>query len=80
MGVPEAGQPPALPRITLTRPALASCRLLLMLVTGASKRDALARIAAGEPLPAGRIKGAGETAWLVDRDAAGGAAGEGGPT
>lgn len=69
--VPEAGLAPFVPRITLTFPALASSRHVLFLVTGASKRAPLARLAAGEPLPAGRVTSRGEVAWLLDEAAAG---------
>ncbi|WP_267427542.1 6-phosphogluconolactonase [Methylobacterium sp. GC_Met_2] len=69
--VPEAGLAPFVPRITLTFPALASSRHVLFLVTGAGKRAALARLAVGEDLPAGRVTSAGEIAWLLDAAAAG---------
>lgn len=69
--VPEAGLAPFVPRITLTFPALASSRHVLFLVTGAGKRAPLARLAAGEDLPAGRVTSAGEIAWLLDAAAAG---------
>lgn len=69
--VPEAGLAPFVPRITLTVPALASARHVLFLVTGAGKRAPLARLAAGEDLPAGRVTGAGDVAWLLDETAAG---------
>ena len=69
--VPEAGLAPFVPRITLTVPALASARHVLFLVTGAGKRAPLARLAAGEDLPAGRVTGAGAVAWLLDAAAAG---------
>jgi hypothetical protein len=39
-------------------------------VSGASKRDAFARVRKGEPLPAGRVE-ASEVLWLVDAEAAG---------
>jgi 6-phosphogluconolactonase len=58
------------PRITLTYPALDSSALILFLVSGAGKRDALAQARTGE-LPAGGIKPQGEVLWLVDRAAAG---------
>ena len=58
------------PRITVTYPALESSELILFLVAGAAKRDALAQ-ARGGALPAGGIKPQGEVLWLVDRDAAG---------
>jgi 6-phosphogluconolactonase len=60
------------PRITLTYPALESSRLTLFLVSGAAKKDALARARAGDTaIPAGRLKPQGEVVWLVDRAAAG---------
>jgi 6-phosphogluconolactonase len=55
-------------RHTLTLPALNAARQTLFLVTGAAKAPALARIRAGEALPAGMVEGA---AWLVDEAAAG---------
>lgn len=55
-------------RHTLTLPALGAARRTLFLVTGAAKAPALARIQAGEPLPAGMVEGA---EWLVDEAAAG---------
>jgi 6-phosphogluconolactonase len=46
-------------RMTLTYPALEAAERLLWLVTGADKRDALARMLAGDPaIPAGRVHGA----------------------
>jgi 6-phosphogluconolactonase len=58
------------PRITLTYPALESSALILFLVAGAGKRDALAQ-ARGGIGPAGGIKPRGEVLWLVDEAAAG---------
>ena len=58
------------PRITLTYPALESSRLILFLVSGAAKRDALAQ-ARGGALPAGALRPEGEVIWLVDEAAAG---------
>ena len=69
--VPEAGLAPFVPRITLTVPALAASRHVLFLVTGVGKRAPLARLAAGEDLPAGRVTSTGEVAWLLDEAAAG---------
>jgi gluconokinase len=43
---------------------------MLFLVSGASKRDVLARVLAGEDLPAAHAYAEGEFVWLVDRDAA----------
>ena len=58
------------PRITLTYPALESSALILFLVAGAAKRDALAQ-ARGGIGPAGGIKPQGDVLWLVDEAAAG---------
>jgi len=58
------------PRISLTYPALNSSELILFLVAGAGKRDALAQ-ARGGIGPAGGIKPQGEVLWLVDEAAAG---------
>lgn len=58
------------PRISLTYPALESSELILFLVSGAGKRDALAQARAGIG-PAGGIKPQGEVLWLVDEAAAG---------
>ncbi|MDP4024328.1 6-phosphogluconolactonase [Methylobacterium sp. NEAU 140] len=69
--VPEAGLEPFVPRVSLTFPALASARHVLFLVTGAGKRAPLARLAAGEDLPAGRVTALGQVAWLLDAAAAG---------
>ena len=68
--VPEAGLTPFVPRVTLTFPALASARQLLVLVTGAGKQGPLTRIAGGEDLPARRISSTGTLTWLLDRAAA----------
>ena len=58
------------PRITLTYPALEASALIIFLVSGAAKRDALAQ-ARGGLLPAGALKPQGEVLWLVDEAAAG---------
>jgi 6-phosphogluconolactonase len=58
-------------RVTLTFPALARTREVLLLASGAEKRDALARARAGEPLPIARARGRDRTTWLLDRAAAG---------
>ncbi len=58
------------PRISLTYPALNSSELILFLVSGAGKRDALAQ-ARGGIGPAGGIKPQGEVLWLADEVAAG---------
>lgn len=70
IGVDAAGQPPLVPRVTLTLPALASSRAMLFIVSGRDKRAALSRILAGDDLPAARAMSSGSTLWLVDRAAA----------
>jgi 6-phosphogluconolactonase len=69
VGVPRAHVEPFVPRVTLTLPALGSCREMLFEVSGADKRTILTRVLAGEDLPAGRAYSIGETTWLVDRAA-----------
>ena len=58
------------PRLTFTFPAIARSPLVVVAVSGAEKREPIARIRAGEDLPAARIR-ASEVIWLVDRDAYG---------
>jgi 6-phosphogluconolactonase len=70
IGVEEAHLHPFVPRVTLTFPALASTGEMLFLVSGHEKRDILARVLAGEDLPAARAWSNGELIWLVDRAAA----------
>jgi 6-phosphogluconolactonase len=53
------------PRLTFTYPAIAQAQLAVFTVQGEEKRDALARIRAGEPLPAARVR-AERVLWLVD--------------
>lgn len=43
VGVPEAGHEPYVPRISLTFPALARARQIIVLATGSSKAEAIAR-------------------------------------
>ena len=68
VGVPKANVKPFVPRVTLTLPALASCREMLFEVAGIEKRADLTRVLqaelAGEPRASN-----GETIWLVDRAA-----------
>ncbi|HEY2068830.1 MAG TPA: 6-phosphogluconolactonase [Rhizomicrobium sp.] len=60
------------PRISLTYPALESSQAVVFLVTGAAKRDAVARVRDGDMhLPAARLSPKGETLWFLDRAAAG---------
>jgi len=59
-------------RITLTYPALESCRHAAFLVAGADKRDVLAQVRAGAAdLPAARYCPMGELHWFTDQAAAG---------
>jgi 6-phosphogluconolactonase len=69
VGVPEARVEPFVPRVTLTLPALGSCREMLFEVSGPDKRAILARVLGGENLPANRAHSTGETIWLVDKAA-----------
>jgi len=69
VGVPEANVEPFVPRVSLTLPALASCREMLFEAAGAPKRAILTRVLSGENLPAARAQSNGETVWLVDRAA-----------
>ena len=64
--VPKAHVEPFVPRVTLTLPALGSCREMLFEASGAGKRPILIRIFGGEDLPANRAHSSGETLWLVD--------------
>jgi 6-phosphogluconolactonase len=58
-------------RMTLTYPALAEARAILWLVTGEEKREALARLLAGDrSIPAGRVEN-GEMILLADEAATG---------
>jgi 6-phosphogluconolactonase len=57
-------------RVTLTLPIINAARQVTFLVSGAAKADALARIQAGEPLPAGLVQPTeGRVMWLVDQQA-----------
>jgi 6-phosphogluconolactonase len=59
------------PRMTLTFVGIARARLVLVTVSGEEKRDALARVAAGDDdCPATHIR-ADRVVWLADADAAG---------
>jgi 6-phosphogluconolactonase len=69
VGVPAADVEPFVPRVTLTLPALNSCREMLFEIAGAEKRAILTRVLDGENLPAGRAHAMGETIWLVDEAA-----------
>ena len=69
VGVATAPVAPKVPRISLTLPALESCREMLFEVAGADKRAILTRVFAGGNLPANRAHATGETVWLVDNSA-----------
>jgi 6-phosphogluconolactonase len=69
VGVPKAHVEPFVPRVTLTLPALGSCREMLFEVAGSEKRAILTRVFDGENLPANRAHSIGETIWLVDQAA-----------
>jgi 6-phosphogluconolactonase len=69
VGVPKAHVEPFVPRVTLTLPALGSCREMLFEVSGSDKRAILTRVLDGENVPANRAHSTGETIWLVDRAA-----------
>lgn len=57
------------PRLTLTFAGIARGRRVVVTVEGASKRQALDRVRAGEPVPGALADGPG-VVWLVDREAA----------
>ena len=69
IGVPQVHVEPFVTRVTLTLPALNSCREMLFEVSGPEKRAILTRVLAGENLPANRAHSIGETIWLVDEAA-----------
>ena len=56
--------------MTLTFAGIARARLVVVTVVGESKREALARVIAGDGVPASRID-AEEVVWLADPEAAG---------
>jgi 6-phosphogluconolactonase len=58
-----------LPRLSLTYSGIATAALVVMVVAGVEKRGALARLVAGEDLPAARVR-APRVLWLCDRAAA----------
>ena len=72
VGVPKAHVAPFVPRVTLTLPALGSCREMLFEVAGSGKRAILTRLFADQNLPANRAHSTGETVLLVDHAALGG--------
>lgn len=58
------------PRLSLTLPAIDQARLAVFTVAGEAKREAVARLRAGEDLPAARVRAA-RVEWLVDEAAFG---------
>jgi 6-phosphogluconolactonase len=70
MPVQGAPKPPP-DRVSLTPQALTASRELLILVTGAGKREAVAAWRAGADLPVARVAGQGRTITLLDQAAAG---------
>jgi 6-phosphogluconolactonase len=77
VAVRRAGQPPFVPRLTLTAPALSSAREVCFLVSGADKAAALrATFRAprdGDPAhPASLVRSPSPAMWFVDRAAASG--------
>lgn len=67
--IEQAGQEPYVPHITLTLPALQSAREVLPFVSGAAKQRAMARVLAGDDVPAARVRPIGRLRWFVDRTA-----------
>lgn len=77
VAVPRAGQPPKVPRLTMTLPALSSAASVWFLVAGEDKAEALSRIfdparRSGNSVPAARVRPPGASDWFVDCAAAGG--------
>lgn len=69
VGVPQAHVAPFVPRVSLTLPVLESTHEMLFEVSGEDKRPILARVLAGEDMPANRARATGETNWLCDNNA-----------
>jgi len=71
--VPVEGAPKPPPeRVSLTPAALAACREMLVLITGAEKREAVAAWQCGADLPVARVASLGGARVLIDDAAAGG--------
>lgn len=73
--VPRAAQPPDVPRLTMTLPALSSAESVWFLVAGDDKAAALSGIfdpsrRTSDSLPAARVRPPGPSDWFVDRAAA----------
>jgi 6-phosphogluconolactonase len=66
-----AGEYQGTRRMTLTLPELGRVRRLLWVITGAEKREPLAKLLARDPsIPAGRVEPGGDSLILADRAAA----------
>jgi len=72
LAIDDAPKPPP-QRLTLTLPVLNAARAVLVMVSGASKREALARVLRRDPaLPASHVQPVdGELAFIVDQAAFG---------
>lgn len=75
VSVRRSGQPPFVPRLTMTLPALRSSREVIFLVAGPDKAKAMRAIfnasdAGSFEWPASRVRPMGTVQWFVDRDAA----------
>jgi 6-phosphogluconolactonase len=72
VAVPRAGQPPEVPRLTLTLPALSSARAVWFLVAGDDKVEPLSKIfgTTDSALPAARVRPPTPSEWFLDAAAA----------
>jgi 6-phosphogluconolactonase len=75
VAVRHAGQPPFVPRLTLTLPALASSREVCFLLSGRDKAEAVGHIFRSLPhgtpeYPASLVRSRGPIRWYLDRAAA----------
>jgi 6-phosphogluconolactonase len=68
--VPNADDTHPHPRLTFTYPAIARRHTVVFTVAGEGKREAFARVRAGDDVPAARVE-ADRILWLVDPAAAG---------
>lgn len=73
--IPVHGSPKPPPeRVSLTPRALAACREMLVLITGADKGEAVAAWRRGTDLPVARVASMASATVLIDQAAAGGCA------
>lgn len=77
VSVPRSGQPPLVPRLTLTLRTLATAREIVFLVSGRDKAPAVRAIFRSSARgnlhwPASRVATSGTLRWLIDRSAAAG--------